>query len=360
MKRQLILEDGTAFVGEAFGSLENVMGEVVFHTGMTGYQEILTDPSFAGQIVTLTYPLIGNYGINNEDLESFQPAVKGLIVKEAAEFPSNFRSQMTIDEYCKMKNIPGLQGIDTRKLTRIIRSHGTLKGMLCSIDVSNEDIVNKLKQQEVSKDLVANVSTVHEYPSPGRGHRVVLVDFGMKHSILRELNQRDCNVIVVPHNATSDQILSLKPDGVLLSNGPGNPKDVTYAVQMIKEIISEVPVYGIGLGHQLFALACGANTEKMKFGHRGSSVPVKDLVTEQVVLTSQNHGYAVNKESIANTDVEITHISINDESVEGLRHKKYPTFTVQFYPEASPGSEDANYLFDQFIDMIEKWEVAKA
>lgn len=356
MKKQLILEDGTVFIGEGFGSENASIGEVVFNTGMTGYQEILSDPSYCGQIVTLTFPLIGNYGINRDDFESITPAISGFIVKEAADYPSNWRNELSLTEYFQMKNIPGIAGIDTRKLTRIIRKHGTLKGAICSINENVDLIVEKLTATKLRSDQVKQVSTIRPYPSPGRGHRVVLVDFGMKHGILRELNKRDCDVIVVPYNITAEEILNLSPDGVMLSNGPGDPKDVEDAIEMIRGILGKVPLFGICLGHQLFALACGANTEKMKFGHRGSNHPVKDLATGKVALTSQNHGYTVEEESIKNTRLEVTHIALNDGTIEGLKHKDVPAFTVQYHPEASPGPEDANYLFDQFMSLIESEE----
>ncbi len=354
MKRQLILEDGTVFVGEGFGSIDQTIGEVVFNTGMTGYQEILSDPSYCGQIVTLTYPLVGNYGINRDDFESIIPAISGFIVKEVCELPSNFRSQYTLDEYFKAKNIPGLSGIDTRKLTRIIRQYGTLKGALCSLDVDVHEVISSLKNEELPSNQVQQVSTKDPYPSPGRGDRVVLVDFGMKHGILRELTKRKCDVIVVPYNITAKEILQLNPDGIMLSNGPGDPKDVPDAIEMIREIVGKVPLFGICLGHQLFALACYANTEKMKFGHRGSNHPVKQLSTGKVAITAQNHGYTVEESSLLNTRLEVTHIALNDGTVEGLRHLDYPAFTVQYHPEASPGPEDANGLFDEFLAMIEQ------
>jgi carbamoyl-phosphate synthase small subunit len=354
MKRQLILEDGTIFIGNAFGCNVSTMGEVVFNTGMTGYQEILSDPSYCGQIVTLTYPLIGNYGINRDDFESITPAVKGFIVKETAEFPSNWRSELSLDEFFKMKKIPGISGIDTRKLTRIIRQYGTLKGAICGMEDDADKVLQSLKLTELPIDQVSQVSTKNPYPSPGRGKRVVLVDFGMKHGILRELNRRDCDVIVVPYHTTAEEILQLSPDGIMLSNGPGDPKDVPEAIEMIKGILGKVPFFGICLGHQLFALACGANTEKMKFGHRGSNHPVKDLTTGKIAITSQNHGYTVEESSIENTRLAITHIALNDGTVEGLKHLDYPAFTVQYHPEASPGPEDANGLFDQFLQMIER------
>lgn len=356
MKRQLILEDGTVFVGTAFGSEKETMGEVVFNTGMTGYQEILSDPSYCGQIVTLTYPLIGNYGINRDDFESINPAVTGFIVKEVCDYPSNFRNQYTLDEYFKAKDIPGIAGIDTRKLTRIIRKHGALKGAFCSVDANPADIIEKLQKTCLQNDQVKQVSTKRPYPSPGRGDRVVLVDFGMKHGILRELNKRNCDVIVVPYNTSAEDILRLSPDGIMLSNGPGDPKDVPEAITMINRILGKVPLFGICLGHQLFALACGADTEKMKFGHRGSNHPVKHLETGKVAITAQNHGYTVKEASLNNTRLQVTHLALNDGTVEGVKHLDYPAFTVQYHPEASPGPEDANYLFDDFLKLIEAFK----
>lgn len=360
MKRQLILEDGTVFTGEGFGSLRRTTGEVVFTTGMTGYQETLSDPSFCGCIVTFTYPLIGNYGINRDDFEAITPAVSGVVVKEAADFPSNWRKEISLDEYLKSKDIPGISGIDTRKLTRIIRKYGTLKGTICNIDENSDDILEHLRASELRTDLVKQVSTKTAYPSPGFGKRVVLVDFGMKHGILRELNKRDCDVIVVPYNTSAREILNLNPDGVMLSNGPGNPKNVPEAIQMIKDLIGKVPIFGIDIGHQLFALACGADTVKMKFGHRGSNHPVRDLRTGNVAITSQNHGYTVDIDSLKNTALEVTYIALNDGTVEGLRHKEAPAFTVQYHPEGSSGPEDSNYLFDEFLEMIESHELRGA
>jgi carbamoyl-phosphate synthase small subunit len=353
MKAQLILEDGTIFIGEGFGSHNDTIGEVVFNTGMTGYQEILSDPSYCGQIVMLTYPLIGNYGINRDDFESINPAVKGFIVKEVCDYPSNWRSEFTIDEYFKMKKIPGIAGIDTRKLTRIIRQHGTLKGSICSIENDANEVLSKLRQARLLIDQVRRVSTKNAYPSPGRGKRIVLVDFGMKHGILRELNNRGCDVVVVPYHTTADEILQLRPDGIMLSNGPGDPKDVPEGIQMIKDVLGIVPLFGICLGHQLFALACGADTVKMKFGHRGSNHPVKEEATGRISITAQNHGYTVDRNSIPITRLQVTHTALNDGTIEGLRHLEFPAFTVQYHPEASPGPEDANNLFNQFLEMIE-------
>jgi carbamoyl-phosphate synthase small subunit len=354
MKRYLILEDGTVFEGTAFGSEQASVGEIVFNTSMTGYQEILSDPSYCGQIVTMTYPLIGNYGINSDDFESISPAVKGLVVRELAEFPSNFRSNSTLDELFKTKNIPGISDIDTRKLTRLIRSKGAIKGILTAAgeEVDVQEVVRKLAEIEMPRDQVAQVSTARPYPSPGRGKRVVLIDYGMKHGILRELNNRDCDVIVVPYNTTAKEILAWGPDGVMLSNGPGDPKDVEECVEVVRELLGEVPLFGICLGHQLFARACGAETYKLKFGHRGGNHPVTDLTTGRVEITSQNHGYSVDENTLQGTRLEVTHTALNDSTIEGLKHIDYPAFTVQYHPESSPGPEDSNYLFDRFIEMM--------
>ncbi|MBB5178966.1 carbamoyl-phosphate synthase small subunit [Planomicrobium koreense] len=354
MKRYLILEDGTVFEGEAFGGKEASVGEVVFNTSMTGYQEILSDPSYCGQIVTMTYPLIGNYGINSDDFESIEPAVKGMVVREVADFPSNFRCNSTLNELFERKGIPGIAGIDTRKLTRLIRSKGSIKGVLTAADeeVNVSDVVEKLQQTVLPHDQVAQVSTARPYPSPGRGKRVVLIDYGMKHGILRELNNRDCDVIVVPYNTPSKEIMAWGPDGVMLSNGPGDPKDVPECVEVVGELIGQVPIFGICLGHQLFARACGADTFKLKFGHRGGNHPVKDLTTGKVEITSQNHGYAVDEDTLQGTRLKVTHSALNDGTNEGLAHLDYPAFTVQYHPESSPGPEDSNYLFDRFIELM--------
>lgn len=353
MKRQLVLEDGSVFIGEGFGSTCDLSGEVVFNTGMTGYQEILTDPSYCGQIVTMTYPLIGNYGINRDDFESIEPSVYGMIVRELCDMPSNWRNAMTLDEFLKTKKIPGLSGIDTRKLTKIIRKHGTLKGRICSIDIDVDNVISQMKAEELDTKQVSRVSSKIPYVSPGEGYRVVIIDFGMKHGILRELKKRGCDCFVLPYNTTIEEVLSLHPDGIMLTNGPGNPKDVPGAIDLIQNLVGIIPLFGICLGHQLFALALGADTEKMKFGHRGSNQPVKNLESGKVAITSQNHGFTVNENSLKNTRLEVTHIALNDGSIEGVRHLDYPAFTVQYHPEASPGPEDENGLFDQFIEMIE-------
>lgn len=351
--RKLVLEDGTTFMGKAIGSDEECFGEVVFNTGMTGYQEIISDPSYCGQIVTLTYPMIGNYGVNREDFESIDPSINGLIVKEACSTPSNFRSQESIDAFLKAKHIPGISGIDTRKLTKVLRKHGTMKGMFSVADRSTDEVVEELKARPLRRDQVSIVSTIKPYVVPGRGERIVLVDYGMKHGILRELTKRDCHITVVPYYTSSEEILRLNPDGVVLSNGPGDPKDVPEAVAMIRGILGEIPLLGICLGHQLFALACGADTSKMKFGHRGSNHPVKDINSGKVYMTSQNHGYAVDKISIESTPLTVTQYALNDGSVEGLRHTEFKAFSFQYHPESAPGPDDSNRLFDEFLDMIQ-------
>ena len=359
-KRLLVLEDGTVFSGTAFGSDRASQGEVVFTTGMTGYQETLSDPSFYGQIVTLTYPLVGNYGINRDDFESITPAIRGFVVRELADQPSNWRSDMTLDAYLASQDIPGIEGIDTRKLTRIIRAKGAVRAILteADADVNVDEIVEQLQATPYITGHVKEVSPKAPYPSPGRGKRVVLLDFGMKHGILRELNKRNCDVLVVPYNTPADKILAWHPDGIMLSNGPGNPEEVTEGIETIKNLIGKAPMFGICLGHQLFSLACGAKSFKLPFGHRGGNHPVKDLRTGRTDLTSQNHGYAIDIDSLKDTDLELTHVALNDGTCEGVRHKKYPIFTVQYHPEASPGPEDSNHLFDEFIEMMET-EAAK-
>ncbi|MDK8180915.1 carbamoyl phosphate synthase small subunit [Paenibacillus sp. UMB4589-SE434] len=352
MQAKLLLEDGTLFTGTAFGADCETVGEVVFNTGITGYQEVLSDPSYCGQIVTMTYPLIGNYGITRDDFEAIRPYVHGFVVRRHEEMPSNWRAEYSVDRLLKEYGIPGISGIDTRMLTRKLRHFGTMKGILATGSKPVEELQEMLGAAPIVRDQVARTSTKQLFSSPGNGERIVLVDFGAKSGILRELTQRGCDVVVVPHDTTADEIRRLRPDGVQLSNGPGDPKDVPHAVKMLQELIGEIPIFGICLGHQLFALACGADTGRLKFGHRGGNHPVKELATDRCYITSQNHGYTVVEDSIAGTELEVTHINNNDKTIEGLKHKKYPAFTVQYHPEAAPGPHDSSYLFDQFIDMI--------
>jgi carbamoyl-phosphate synthase small subunit len=359
MKKKLILESGEVFHGVGFGADIDTEGEVVFNTGMTGYQELISDPSYCGQIVCMTYPLIGNYGINRDDYESIEPAIKGLIVKEVCDFPSNFRTQMDLDQFFKKRNLCGISGIDTRRLTRVLRTSGVVKGKIVAENAVESEVIESLKNTTFPTDQVAQVSTKTSFANPGRGLKVVLVDYGSKHGILRELAQRDCDVIVVSQDTTAEEILLINPDGVMLSNGPGDPEDVKGATEMIKNLLGKVPIFGICLGHQLIGLACGAKTFKLKFGHRGGNHPVLDLKKNKVAITSQNHGYAVDQESLKNTDLEETHIALNDKTNEGFRHKIHPCFSVQYHPEASPGPEDANYLFDEFISLMEEFKSKK-
>lgn len=354
MQARLLLEDGTLFSGKSFGADAEMTGEVVFNTGITGYQEVLSDPSYCGQIVTMTYPLIGNYGITRDDFESIRPFVHGFVVRRHEPVPSNWRAEYSVDSLLKEYGIPGISEIDTRMLTRIIRHHGTMKGILTTSNKPVEELKEMLGDTTIAelRNQVAKTSTPQMFTSPGSKERIVLVDFGAKSGILRELTSRGCDVMVVPHDTTADEIRRLHPDGIQLSNGPGDPKDVPYAVDMVKELLGEYPIFGICLGHQLFALAAGADTEKLKFGHRGGNHPVKELASGRCYITSQNHGYTVNEESIKGTDLEVTHINNNDKTIEGLKHTKFPAFSVQYHPEAAPGPHDSSYLFDQFLEMI--------
>jgi carbamoyl-phosphate synthase small subunit len=351
-RARLLLENGLLFEGQSFGAEGTSFGEVVFNTGMVGYQEVLTDPSYCGQIVTMTYPLIGNYGVNVDDFESRRPYVQGFVVRSFSEVPSHFQSTASLDEYLKDYGIIGIAGIDTRKLTKAIRSSGTMKAVLTTEPRSHTELLDALSQP-FPTDQIDKVTTPIIYRCPGQGRRIVAMDFGMKLGVVRSLLARNCDVVVVPARTSAAEILSFQPDGVMLSNGPGDPQDIPHAVETVRSLLGKVPVFGICLGHQLISLACGANTEKMRFGHRGANHPVKDLRTGKVAITSQNHGYMLTPGSLEGTDLVVTHVNQNDGTVEGLAHTKVPAFCVQYHPEARPGPDDSDNLFDEFMQMID-------
>ena len=365
---KLALEDGTVFTGRGFGAPGETFGEVVFNTSMTGYQEVLTDPSYKGQIVTMTYPLIGNYGVNNEDLESKAPHVEGFIVRELARSPSNFRSGGTLDAYLVEHRILGLEGIDTRALVRRLRVRGAMTGVLSTADQDDVSLVRKARSAPniVGRDLVREVipkdafvwqegfiSSMASQALPARpvSHHVVALDYGMKWNILRCLVQVGCKVTVLPGTATADDVLAKKPDGIFLSNGPGDPAPLTYAIDTIRNLAGKKPIFGICLGHQLLGLALGAETFKLKFGHRGANQPVLNQRTQKVEITTQNHGFAVRTDTMPR-DLEPTHINLNDGTLEGMRHRKWPIFSVQYHPEASAGPHDSAYLFEEFRKLM--------
>ena len=365
---KLALEDGTVFTGRAFGASGTTEGEVVFNTSMTGYQEILTDPSYAGQIVTMTYPLIGNYGINRQDVESKRPHVAGFIIKELAPAYSNYRADMGLDDYLRQHNLIGLAGIDTRALVRKLRIKGAMNGVLSTEILDDAALLERVKKvRDMSgADLVCEVKPDKEYEwdedqgvwkTPGAvergdGLRVVALDCGAKHNILRHLTERGIKVTVLPPDTSAAEILKHNPDGLFVSNGPGDPAAVDYTIASLKQAAGKVPTFGICLGHQLLGLALGAKTYKLKFGHRGGNQPVKNLDTGRVEITSQNHGFAVEKDSLEAAGGVVTHLNLNDNTVEGFRHRELPVFSVQYHPEASPGPHDAAYLFDAFVEMM--------
>lgn len=354
MQARLVLEDGTVFYGISFGADGEVGGEVVFNTGMTGYQEILTDPSYSGQIITMTYPLIGNYGINSEDNEAARPYARGFIVKEFCAIPSNWRAELTIDAFLKKYHLLGLAGIDTRALTKRLRTRGTMRGMITTAGESDAAVLQKvLAIHDLSgQDFVKQASTDRIYQEGAGAKHVVLIDYGAKRNITRSLIKYGCRVTIVPCDTSSEAILKLKPDGLMLSNGPGDPKDVMYAVQTVQQLIGRLPIFGICLGHQIIGLAVGGDTYKLKFGHRGGNHPVKNLLNGAVTITSQNHGFAVREDTLNPDEMIVSHRNVNDRTVEGLRHRHLPLFSVQYHPEAAPGPTDSEYLFKEFVSLI--------
>ena len=354
MKAYLILEDGTVFTGVDIGSSREVISEIVFNTSMTGYLEVLTDPSYAGQAVVMTYPLIGNYGICREDMESLKPWPDGYIVRELSRIPSNFRSEDTIQHFLEENDIPGICGIDTRALTKILREKGTMNGMITTkvYDDLSEPIA-RMKEYRVT-GVVNATTTKEKYVLPGEGKKVALLDLGAKKNIARSLNERGCQVTVYPAHTTAEEILASNPDGIMLSNGPGDPAENVEIIQEIKKLYdSNVPIFAICLGHQLMALATGASTYKLKYGHRGGNHPVKDLETGRVYISSQNHGYAVDADTLDPKVAQQAFVNVNDGTNEGLKYVGKNIFTVQYHPEACPGPQDSSYLFDRFIKMME-------
>jgi carbamoyl-phosphate synthase small subunit len=367
---KLALADGTIYTGTGFGAAGEVYGEVCFNTSMTGYQEILTDPSYCGQIVTMTYPLIGNYGVNPHDIESGKLAIRGFVIRELCRRPSNVRSTKSLDDYLREGNVLGIEGIDTRALVRRLRTRGAMTGVLSTTDLDDASLIQKARSSPdlVGRDLVNEVMpkapfewtegldpltfyTAQPAGSAPLDLHVVAIDYGMKWNILRHLHHLGCRVTVVPGNSTAEQVLAYKPDGVFLSNGPGDPRPLTYAIETIQGLLGKVPVFGICLGHQLMGMACGAEIYKLKFGHRGANQPVLNRDNGRVEITSQNHGFAISPDSLPSC-LDITHINLNDQTVEGLRHKELPAFCVQYHPEASAGPHDSSYLFQQFRQLM--------
>lgn len=357
----LVLEDGRSFRGISFGAMGETFGEMVFNTSMTGYQEILTDPSYAGQIVCMTYPLIGNYGVNEEDVESRRPWAEGLVVREASRVASNWRSTETLDSYLKRNNIVGLEQIDTRALVRHIRDKGAMRAVISSVDLDAESLLEKVRTspEMTNRELASSVTIEEAFDYPAQSgnekYHVVCYDFGVKTNSLREFSRFGCRLTVVPAETPASEVMALEPDGIFLSNGPGDPASMKAVIEEIKKLAaSETPMFGICLGHQLIGQAFGGSTYKLKFGHRGGNQPIKDLTTGKIEITSHNHGFAVDAKSLP-AEVEVTHINLNDNTVAGLRHKALPVFSVQYHPESAPGPHDSEYLFKRFIELMEEY-----
>ena len=354
--RKLILENGSVYLGAGFGAAEDAVLEAVFNTSMVGYQEIVSDPSYTGQAVVMTYPIIGNYGITDEDFETKTPTIGALIVREYNDNPSNFRYTKTLSELMVECGVPGISGVDTRKLTREIRDVGSMKCLITSMETDTETALEKLRAARLPQDLVQRVSCRKRWYSRTSNHRfnVVAIDCGMKLNIVRSLNERGCNVTVVPYNTTAREIEFMEPDGLFLSNGPGDPQDVPEVAEVVRALRGKLPIFGICLGHQIISLAYGAETYKLKFGHRGGNHPVRNLETGKLEITSQNHSYAVKAESLEGTDLEATHVNLLDNTIEGVKCERDMVFSVQYHPESAPGPQDSSYLFDQFIRLLEQ------
>ena len=354
--RKIILEDGQEYYGYGFGAMREKVCEIVFNTSMVGYQEILSDPSYTYQAVVMTYPLIGNYGMADDDYERDTPTIGALIVSEYNDAPSNFRSTATLSEVMEKFDIPGIYGIDTRKLNRSIRDFGSRKVLITDISTTLEEGIAKLKSTDIPTDAVSRVSCdkIMISNAENQKHHVVAIDCGMKMNIVRSLNKRGCKVTIVPWNTTAEAIMALDPDGIFISNGPGDPTDVPETIQTIKNLIGKHPIFGICLGHQIISLAYGAKTYKLKFGHHGGNHPVRNLETNKIEITSQNHSYAVDTDSLNGTDLTVTHINLLDNTIEGVKCGKDKVFSVQYHPESAPGPQDSAYLFDRFIKMMEE------
>jgi carbamoyl-phosphate synthase small subunit len=361
MKRKLVLENGRVFHGDGFGSMDKKISEIVFNTSMVGYQEILSDPSYCDQIVTMTYPLIGNYGLADEDYESKSVYMSGFVVREYNDLPSNFRYTSTLSEVMEEHHAAGICNIDTRELVRIIRDYGSMKAMIVDEDVSDEECLKELEEYQYPHDQVSRVSSKKVWYSrtPDPLFTVVAIDCGCKLNIIRKLNQNKCNVVVVPYNTPVETILKYKPDGLFISNGPGDPIDCKEVIETIRELKGKLPILGICLGHQMIALAYGAKTYKMKFGHRGANHPVKDLLTGKIEITSQNHSYAVDKKSLEGTGLELTHVNILDDEAEGIMDRKNKVIGVQYHPESAAGPEDSAYIFTRFMENMKLFKEGK-